>query len=95
MRFGYFGKQKSRYIGPFDVIARVGELAYELALPSSLDKIHNIFHVFVLKKYAWNESHIVPYYRELNVQPDVAYEEKAIPILARQDKVSEERQFFW
>ena len=76
MRFRFSGKLKPRYIGPFDVIRRVGELAYELALPPSLDKVHNVFHVSMLKKYVRDPNHILPDYRELNVQPDATYEEK-------------------
>ena len=87
MRFRFSGKLKPRYIGPFDVIRRVGELAYELALPPSLDKVHNVFHVSMLKKYVRDPNHILPDYRELNVQPDATYEEKPLRILARRDKV--------
>ena len=87
MRFGFSGKLKPRYIGPFDVIRRVGELAYELALPPSLDKVHNVFHVSMIKKYVRDPNHILPDYRELNVQPDATYEEKPLRILARRDKV--------
>ena len=87
MRFGFSGKPKPRYIGPFDVIRKVGELAYELALPPSLDKVHNVFHVSMLKKYVRDPNHILPDYRELNVQPDATYEEKPMCILAKRDKV--------
>ena len=87
MRFGFSGKLKPRYIGPFDVIRKVGELAYELALPPSLDKVHNVFHVSMLKKYIRDPNHILPDYRELNVQPDATYEEKPLRILAKRDKV--------
>ena len=87
VRFGFSGKLKPRYIGPFDIIARVGDRAYELALPPNMDKIHNVFHVSMLKKYVRDESHIIPYFGELNVQPDTTYEEKPIKILDTRDKV--------
>ena len=87
MRFRFSGKLKPRYIGPFDVIQRVGELAYELALPPSLDKVHNVFHVSMLKRYVRDPNHILPDYRELNVQPDATYEEKPLLILAKTNKV--------
>ena len=87
VRFGFSGKLKPRYIGPFDIIARVGDRAYELALPPNMDKIHNVFHVSMLKKYVRDESHIIPNFGELNVQPDTTYEEKPIRILDTRDKV--------
>ena len=87
VRFGFSGKLKPRYIGPFDIIARIGDMAYELALPPNMDKIHNVFHVSMLKKYVRDESHIIPDFGELNVQPDTTYEEKPIKILDTRDKV--------
>jgi hypothetical protein len=51
VRFGTTGKLSPRYIGPFEIIARVGSLAYRLQLPDSLRGVHNVFHVFMLRKY--------------------------------------------
>ena len=51
MRFGKRGKLSPRYIGPFEVIKRVGEVAYELALPPGLSGVHPVFHVSMLKRY--------------------------------------------
>ncbi|TMW80296.1 hypothetical protein EJD97_021759 [Solanum chilense] len=44
MRFGKRGKLSPRYIGPFEVLKRVGEVAYELALPLGLSGVHSVFH---------------------------------------------------
>ena len=49
MRFGKRGKLSPRYIGPFEVLKRVGEVAYELALPPGLSGVQPIFHVSMLK----------------------------------------------
>src|SRR4051812_2748532 len=49
-RLGLKGKLAPRYIGPFTITARRGEIAYELALPEKLSKVHNVFHVSQLKK---------------------------------------------
>ena len=46
-------------MGPFEVLERVGTLAYKVALPPSLSKIHNVFYVSTLRKYIYNPSHVV------------------------------------
>ena len=45
VRFGVRGKLNPRYIGPYDVLERIGPVAYRLALPPSLAGVHNVFHV--------------------------------------------------
>ena len=49
MQFGKRGKLSLRYIGPFEVLKRVGEGSYELALPPGLSVVHLVFHVSMLK----------------------------------------------
>src|SRR3954463_19857 len=49
-RFGVKGKLAPRYVGPFKILSRKGEVAYEIELPESLFAIHNVFHVSQLKK---------------------------------------------
>ena len=51
IRFGSRGKLSPRFIGPFEILERVGEVAYRLALPPSLDGVHEVFHVSQLRKY--------------------------------------------
>ena len=48
MRFGNKGKLSPRYIGPYEIIEKIGPLAYKLALPPELTKIHDVFHVSML-----------------------------------------------
>ena len=47
MRFGKKGKLSPRFIGTYEVIEKVGPMAYRLALPPDLEKIHNVFHVLM------------------------------------------------
>ena len=51
LRFGKRGKLSPRYIGPYRIVERIGEMAYRLELPSDLDRIHDVFHVSMLRKY--------------------------------------------
>ena len=86
MRFGKRGKLSPRYVGSFKVIERISEVAYRLALPPALSRLHDDFHVSMLKKYLHDPSHILTY-ESLDVDPKFTYEEKPIKILDRKDKV--------
>ena len=48
IRFGKRGKLSPKYIGPFELLERVGVVAYRLALPPSLSSVHDVFHVLML-----------------------------------------------
>ena len=85
-RFGKNGKLAPRYIGPFEIIQRVGEVAYQLALLPQLFGIHDVFHVSLLRKYAPDVSHILDS-QELNLQENMKYEERIREILDVQECV--------
>ena len=51
VRFGKRGKLLPRFVGPFEILERVGTVAYRLALPSSMSGVHEVFHVSILRKY--------------------------------------------
>ena len=59
VRFGKRGKLSPRYIGPFEVLKRVGTVVYRLALPPSLSSIHAVFHVSMIWKYTLDPTHVV------------------------------------
>ena len=48
MRFGKKGKLSPRYIGPFEIVERIGEVAYQLALPPGFSGVHPVFHISML-----------------------------------------------
>ena len=59
VRFGKREKLALRYIEPFKILERVGIVAYRLALPSSLSGVHEVFHVFMLRKYTLDPALVV------------------------------------
>ena len=84
-RFKVKGKLSPRYIGPFWIFRRVGEMAYQLELPDSLSDVHNVFHISELKKCLRVPEEQLPM-EELSVQGDLTYTEyptKIIDTLAR------------
>ncbi|XP_073057205.1 uncharacterized protein [Primulina eburnea] len=86
MRFGKKGKLSPRYIGPFEVLDRIGERAYRLALPPDLDRVHNVFHVSMLRKYLSNPSHVLRH-EALDLLTNLSYEEMLVQIIDRKVKV--------
>ncbi|XP_073061751.1 uncharacterized protein [Primulina eburnea] len=86
MRFGKKGKLSPRFIGPFEILDRIGERAYRLALPPDLDKVHNIFHVSMLRKYVSNPIHVLRH-EPLDLMPNLSYHERPVQILDRKVKV--------
>ena len=55
---GKYSKLEPRYYGPFEILARVGTVAYQLALPPTI-KVHNVFHVSILKRYIHEDTHVI------------------------------------
>ena len=83
MRFGKKGKLSPRYIGPYKIIRKVGQVAYELDLPSELESVHPVFHVSMLRKCVGDPTRIVPI-DDVQITERVTYEEVPIAILDRQ-----------
>ena len=59
VRFGKLGKLSPRFIGPFEILERIGVVAYWLALPLSMSGVHEVFHVSMLRKYTPDPVHVV------------------------------------
>ena len=85
MKFSSKGKLSPRYIGPYEILHRVGEVVYELALPTELDYVHPVFNVSMLKKFLGDPTSIIPV-DSLGVDENLYYEEVLFVILVRQLK---------
>ena len=59
MSFSKKGKLALRYIRPFEILERVGMVAYQLALPPNLSQVHPVFHVSMLRKYILDPSYVL------------------------------------
>ena len=90
LRFGKKGKLSPRFIGPYEDLERIGPVAYRLALPP-LAKLHDVFHVSMLRKYRFDESHILPV-QEIQVQENLSYNEEPKAILYREVKQLQNKQ---
>ena len=86
LRFRKRGKLSPRYISSYEVIERVGPVAYRLALPPELSQIHDVFHVSTLRRYRSDPSHIFQA-QPLELKDNLSYEEEPIAIVARETKV--------
>ena len=85
MRFGKRGKLTPRYIGSFEILNRISNVSYRLALPPNLNHVHPVFHISVLRKYIPYPSHALPV-QEVIIGEDLSYEEKPIAVLDRQTR---------
>ncbi|XP_073153016.1 uncharacterized protein [Henckelia pumila] len=86
VRFGKRGKLSLGYIGPYEILDRVGDLAYRLALPPALLGIHDVFHVSMLKKYRPDLFHVLQP-DEAELDETLSYFERPIKIMDRKDKL--------
>ncbi|KAI3778451.1 hypothetical protein L2E82_07749 [Cichorium intybus] len=85
IRFRKRGKLGPRFIGPYKVIARVGEVAYRLELPVELSLIHDTFHVSQLRKCVVDETTVVPL-EDIQIDERLNYVEQPVAILDRETK---------
>ncbi|WMV58156.1 hypothetical protein MTR67_051541 [Solanum verrucosum] len=83
MIFGKKGKLSPRYIGPYRISKRVGNVAYELELAQELAAVHLVFHVSMLKKCMGDPLLIIPT-ENIGIKDSLSYEEIPLQILDRQ-----------
>ena len=69
-----------RYVGPYEIMEKVGPLAYKLALPRELSSIHDIFYVSMLRWYRSDLSHVIQE-PKIEIFEGLMYVDKLIEIL--------------
>ncbi|TYK29813.1 pol protein [Cucumis melo var. makuwa] len=83
LRFEKKGKLSPCFVWPFEILERIGPVAYRLALPPSFSTVHDVFHVSMLKKYVADPTHVVDF-EPLQISENLSYEEQPVEILVRE-----------
>ncbi|KAK8987271.1 hypothetical protein V6N11_027027 [Hibiscus sabdariffa] len=91
LRFGRNGKLSPSFIGPYRILERVGTVAYRLELPPQLSRIHNVFHVSMLRQYRPDPSHIIQV-QDVELRPDLSYDEEPVQILDQDERILRNRR---
>ena len=86
VRFGKWGKLAPKYINPFEILERVGTVAYRLALPPSLSSVHEVFPVSMLRNYTPDSAHVVDW-EGIVVDTDGTFEEGPVRVMDSRDQV--------
>ena len=86
VRFGKCGKLSPRFIRSFEILERIGTVAYRLALPPSMTGVHEVFHVSMLRKYTPNPADVVDW-GQIEVDMDETFEEGPVCIVDSHDQV--------
>ncbi|GJS75275.1 hypothetical protein Tco_0725156 [Tanacetum coccineum] len=85
MHFGKKGKLAPRYVGPFEILEKIGLIAYRLRLPEELIGVHDTFHVSNLKKYLGNANLHVPL-NEIIIDKTLHFVKELVEIIDREVK---------
>ena len=86
VRFSKRRKLSPRFIGTFEILERVGTVAYRLALPPSMSGVHEVFHVSILRKYTPDPAHVVDG-GQIEIDTDGTFEEGPMCIVDSRDRV--------
>ena len=82
VRFEKHEKLSTRFIGPFEILKRVGTVAYRLALPPIMSGVHEVFHVSMIWKYTPDPAHVVDW-GQIEVDTDGTVEEGPVCVDSR------------
>ena len=85
IQFQKRGKLNPRYIGSFRIIERIGPVAYQLELPSEMSRIHNVFHMSMLRKYVSDPSHVLKA-PPIELNEDLSFEVQPVGIVDQEIK---------
>ena len=91
VRFGKKGKLSPRFVGPFPITKKIGEVAYQIKLPEKLSGVHNVFHVSNLRKCLADESLFVPL-DEIEIDKQLKFVEEPLQIEDRKTKRLKRKQ---
>ena len=80
MRFRNKGKLSPRFIIPYEIIEKIGPLAYKLALPLELARIHDVFHISMLRRYRSDPSYVLKD-SEVEISENLSYVEEPVKIV--------------
>ena len=86
VRFGKRWKLSPRFTGPFEILERVGTVAYWLALPPNMSGVHDVFHVSMLQRYTPDPAHVVDW-GEIEVDMDETFNKGPVCIVDSRDQV--------
>jgi hypothetical protein len=86
-RFKVQGKLAPRFIGPFTILEKRGEVAYQLELPPQLSDVHDVFHVSQLKKCLRVPEEQIPM-EDLDAKEDLSYQQHPVRILETSERVT-------
>jgi hypothetical protein len=84
-RFGIKGKLAPRYIGPYEIKANCGPVAYQLELPPHMSAVHSVFHVSQLRKCVRLPTEVLPE-PEIEKEPDLSYQEYLVKTLDQKER---------
>lgn len=94
IKFGWKEKLSLRYIGPYEILAHMGLVAYKLKLITELPRIHNVFHVPMLKKHVFDSLHIRQD-QPIEIEEALTYEEKSSCVLDKKRTSIENKSYFY
>ena len=86
VRFGKREKLSPRFIGPFEILKRMGTVAYRLMLSPSMLGFHEVFHVSMLREYTPDPAHVVDW-GQTEVDTYGTFEEGPMCIVDSRDQV--------